>query len=108
MAKTLDNTTVAQAKDQVRDLKVFGNGDMFKLLSKASSEKEGWMKSTKAMEIPHVGCVVQVTTQQDDNIAEALTFVPDTQLIKNKDGHWELCKIGLVKIKNIAEPRPGT
>ena len=30
-----------------------GNGDMFKLLCKASSQKEGWMKSTKAMEIPY-------------------------------------------------------
>ena len=28
------------------------------LLCKASSLAEGWMKSTKAMEIPGVGCVV--------------------------------------------------
>jgi len=38
------------------------------------------MKSTKAMEIYGVGCVVQVTTQQGDNIAEALTFVPNSKI----------------------------
>lgn len=64
MEKTLDNTTADQAKDQVSDLKIWGNGDTFKLICKASSKAEGWMKSTKAMEIPGVGCVVQVTTQQ--------------------------------------------
>jgi hypothetical protein len=77
--KTLDNTTVAKAIDKVSDLKVFGNGDLFKLISKASSSEEGWMKSTKAMETPR-GCVVQVTTQQGDNVAEALVFVPDVSI----------------------------
>ena len=38
------------------------------------------MKSTKAMEIEGVGCVVQVTTQQNDNVAEAVTFVPGTRI----------------------------
>ena len=79
--KTLDNTSVNQAKDQISDLKVFGDGDMFQLLCKASSEKEGWMKSTKAMAIPCVGCVVQVTTQQRNpdgsySVAESVSFVP--------------------------------
>ena len=55
-------------------------GDQFKLLSKASSQREGWMKSTKAMQVPG-GCVVQVTTQQRNPdgsyaLAEAITFVP--------------------------------
>lgn len=74
--KTLHTSTVDQAKKLVSDLKVFGNGDTFKLICKASSKKEGWMKSTKAMEIKGIGCVVQVTTQQGDYVAEALTFVP--------------------------------
>ena len=38
------------------------------------------MKSTKGMEIEGVGCVVQVTTQQGDNVAEALTFVPGVKI----------------------------
>ena len=83
--KTLDNTTANQAKDQVKDLKIWGDGDMFKLLCKASSAREGWMKSTKAMEIPNVGCVVQVTTQQDDLVAEAVTFVPGVKIKEVKD-----------------------
>jgi hypothetical protein len=38
------------------------------------------MKSTKAMQIDGVGCVVQVTTQQGDNVAEAITFVPGVKI----------------------------
>jgi hypothetical protein len=38
------------------------------------------MKSTKAMQIEGVGCVVQVTTQQGNNIAEAITFVPNVKI----------------------------
>lgn len=78
--KTLHNSTVSGARDNVSDLKVFGDGDTFKLICKASSESEGWMKSTKAMEIPGVGCVVQVTTQQGKRVAEALTFVPNCRI----------------------------
>ena len=78
--KKLTNTTANQAKDNVKDIVFWGNGDTFKLISKASSVKEGWMKSTKAMQIEGVGCVVQVTTQQGDNIAEALTFVPNVRI----------------------------
>ena len=48
------------------------------------------MKSTKAMEIPEVGCVVQVTTQQRNPdgsyaVAEALTFVPGVEVAANID-----------------------
>lgn len=79
-SKTLHNSTVSAAKNNVSDLAVFGDGDTFKLICKASSAKEGWMKSTKAMQIDGVGCVVQVTTQQWDNISEALTFVPNVKI----------------------------
>ena len=79
--KTLHNSTVSGARKNVSDLAVFGDGDTFKLISKASSKAECWMKSTKAMEIDGVGCVVQVTTQQGDNVAEALTFVPGVMII---------------------------
>lgn len=89
--KTLHNTDIKGAKENISDIKVFGDGDPFKLLSKASSEKEGWMKSTKAMEIPHVGCLVQVTTQQRNPdgsyaVAEAVTFVPGVTLLENAAG----------------------
>jgi len=83
--KSLGNTDANAAKKNVKDIKFFGYGDTFKLICKASSQAEGWMKSTKAMEIPGVGCVVQVTTQQGDNIAEALTFVPGTSIRTHRD-----------------------
>ena len=80
MEKTLVNTDANGASKNVKDIVFWGNGDTFKLISKASSVAEGWMKSTKAMEIEAVGCVVQVTTQQGSNIAEAITFVPGVRI----------------------------
>lgn len=77
--KTLHNSDPSTAKKNVPDIIIFGH-DQFKLLSKASSKKEGWMKSTKAMEIPGVGCVVQVTTQQGEAVAEAVCFVPSVRV----------------------------
>lgn len=89
MEKTFKNTTSDGATKNVRDIKFWGDGDMFKLLSKAWSEEEKWMKSTKAMYIKGAGCVVQVTTQQGDNVAEAVTFVPGVFIeeIKDSDGN---------------------
>ena len=84
--KTLNNSNINQAKDQVKDIEVYGNGDTFRLICKASSKAEGWLKSTKAMEILGVGCVVQVTTQQGDNVSEALCFVPGVEIVESKDG----------------------
>jgi len=78
--KTLHNSTVSGAIKNVADIIVFGDWDTFKLISKASSKAESWMKSTKAMQIDGVGCVVQVTTQQGDNVAEAVTFVPGVKI----------------------------
>lgn len=81
MEKTLDITEVKGAKDNIGDLKLYGNGDTFRLVCKASSQSQGWMKSTKACEVPN-GCIVQVTTQQRNpdgsySVAEAVCFVPD-------------------------------
>jgi hypothetical protein len=93
--KTLHNSDISEAHKNVSDLKVFGNGDLFQLLSKASSEAEGWMKSTKAMEIPGVGCVIQVTTQQGGNVAEAVTFVPGVKIVGDMENR-EL--VGILQI----------
>jgi len=84
--KTLCNSTISKAIENVKDIRWVGNGDMFKLLCKASSEDEGWMKSTKACEIIDVGCIVQVTTQQRNPdgsyvVAEALSFVPGVTVV---------------------------
>jgi len=85
--KTLTNVDVATARVNVTDIQVVGNGDMFRLLCKASSQAQGWMKSAKAMEV-HGGCVVQVTTQQKNPdgsyaVAEALSFVPNVRIVRD-------------------------
>ena len=82
--KTLDNTNAEEAKKKVSDIKIVGDGDSFKVLSTASSNEQGWMKSTKAMPTGN-GVIVQVTTQQRNPdgswaVAEALTFVPDVKI----------------------------
>jgi len=91
--KTLHNSDVSGARQNVKDIKVVGNGDTFKLLCKASSKNEGWMKSSKACEIKGVGCIVQVTTQQGDNVSEAVTFVPNAKIIDDVNGGRKLVSV---------------
>lgn len=90
--KTLDVKDQKDAVEKISDIKIVGNGDMFTLLSKASSESQNWMKSTKAMEV-HGGCVVQVTTQQGDNIAEALAFVPGVKIVEDVNNGHKLVRL---------------
>lgn len=85
MKKTLKNTDSSGEHKNVGDLVTWGDGDLFKLLAKAYSIEEEWMKSTKAMEIPGIGCVVQVTTQQYGNVSEALCFVPGVRISADYD-----------------------
>jgi hypothetical protein len=85
--KSLHNTTANGAKENVRDIQFWGDGDTFLLISKASSEAEGWMKSTKAMPAGN-SVVVQVTTQQRNpdgsySLTDALTTVENAII-------WEL------------------
>lgn len=85
MAKSLHNTCANGATKNVSDIQFWGDGDTFQLISKASSESEGWMKSTKAMQAGN-SVVVQVTTQQRNpdgsySIAEALTTVPNAKIV---------------------------
>lgn len=95
MTKSLHNTDINGAHKNVPDIQVFGNGDMWELLCKASSESEGWMKSTKALEIPDLGCIVQVTTQQRNPdgsyaVSEAITFVPGTYIGRYENANKEI------------------
>lgn len=92
--KTLNNINIEDVKKKVSDVEVFGNGDLFQLISKASSKEQGWMKSTKAMNTGN-GCVVQVTTQQKNpdgsySVAEALVFVPGVSILTDGDGNKKI------------------
>lgn len=84
-SKTLHNSSASTAKDNVSDLTLWGNPNVWELICKASSDEEGWMKSTKAIEILDVGVLVQVTTQQrnpdeSSSVAEAVAFVPGVRV----------------------------
>jgi hypothetical protein len=88
--KTLHNSDASGTRQNVPDVKIVGNGDAFRLLFKASSESEGWMKSTKAMQVG-TDCIVQVTTQQRNidgtyAVAEALTYVPNAVIVDDVNG----------------------
>lgn len=100
MRKKLNITNEDHAKKSTPDLEIFGNTNLFQLICKASSKYEGWMKSTKAMNIAKLGCVIQVSTQHINNIAEAVCFVPGARIHEAEDGYRCIVK-GLVGV----EPR---
>ena len=88
--KNLNISDSYGAKKNIDDLKIFGDPDSWQLICKASSQSQGWMKSTKAMDVG-VGVLVQVTTQQrnpDESyaIAESLCFVPGVIIETASDG----------------------
>jgi len=60
------------------------NAGAFVLLS-MWREREGTYKSTKAMQCGDLGCVVQTTTREGAEIAEALVFVPGAVIKTNRD-----------------------
>jgi hypothetical protein len=81
-------TSITKTADLKQDSKVVGNPDHFQLLFKA--KWEGWMKSTKAMEVGD-GCLVQVTSEHINvdgsvDLAEALTYVPNVGVEKDDTG----------------------
>lgn len=87
MEKSLNVQNIKDAKEKVNDIEVYGDGDTFALLCKASSKSQGWMKSTKVCNVRD-GCIVQVSTQQRNPdgsyaVAEALTYVPDMHINKH-------------------------
>ncbi len=99
--KTLSVTGSDELKDKVPDAVVSGNPNAWVTISKAHSESQGWMKSTKAMLVYGGGCLVQVSTQQRNpdgswSLAEALTFVPGAAI----------SSYGIVSSENETFPAP--
>ena len=82
---------VRETKDVQGDVEIAGDPDRLKLLFKADGGT--WVRSTKAMDVGP-GCVVQMSTQfltpQGWNAAEALAYVPDTEIVGEEegDGHY--------------------
>ena len=88
--KTLDVVDSKDLTEKVNDVEIFGNPDTWELICKASSKNQGRFKLTKAMEIRGLGLLVQVSTQQGDNVAEALQFMPNCIIGKDKDGNKKI------------------
>lgn len=82
--KTLNVKNGKELVKKVYDVEVFGDPDTWMLHCKASSKKEGWMKSTKVMNLPN-GVVIQVSTQQGNQVSEAIQFVPGITYIKDEN-----------------------
>jgi hypothetical protein len=83
--KTLSRTDMSAA--EASGMETFGNPGLWVCLSKAWNKKEGWMKSTKAMQVGSAGCLIQVTTQQKNadgsySLAEAVCFAERANLIQ--------------------------
>jgi hypothetical protein len=79
--KTQTMSVVTMIKEKTGKTPSIGRKDTFQLLCRASSEDGNWVKTTRAMEIQGTGCIVQVTTQQGNNIAEAVCFVPGVTIV---------------------------
>jgi hypothetical protein len=94
--KSVDVTSSADFAAKIPDIKTYGNPDGWKLICKASSKEQGWMKSTKAMTIRDLGVLVQVSTQQGDKVAEAMCFLPGASI-----EHLEGCHPSIVKDDSI-------
>jgi len=103
MEKTLKNTSADVVSKNVKDIEFWGDGDTFKLISKASTQNEGWMKSTKAMDYG-TGVVLQVTTQQRNpdgsySVAEAITNVPGVSIEEILDDEGKCTSRKIIPLK---------
>lgn len=82
--KDLSRTNMEGAEEA--GIQTSGDPGAWKTICKAWNEKEGWMKSTKAMQVGSAGCLVQVTTQQRNpdgsyTLAEAVCFAERVNLV---------------------------
>lgn len=84
MAKVLKSTETISVNKTVIDTKFWGDTDAWRLISRASSENEGWMSSTSAIQL-NEGCLVGVTGQQRNpdgsySLSDAVAFVPKARI----------------------------
>ena len=91
--KPVDVTSTDDARKKVSDIEVVGNPDVWQLICKTSSKSQSWMRSTKAMDIPGLGVVLQCSTQSlGYNPAEAMCFIPGARIVMTKSGEKLIMK----------------
>lgn len=79
--RTLSNSNMSEAHANVSDIKVVGNAGNWVTVYKASSEKQGFMKSTKALSLEGCNTLVQTETMQRNpdgsfSLSQALVYIP--------------------------------
>jgi len=90
-SKTLNNVDMETSKQNVSDVEIYGNPDKWLCLSKASSKTQGWVKSTKAMDVPGYGCLVQVSEQLGERLATSIVAIQGVGVYTSKYGGYRLC-----------------
>ena len=76
--------------EQAKDLEQLGNPAAWKPICQSSSDEQGWIKTTSAMQVGRTGVVVKVTEQQRNSngtltISTALTFCPGATIGPDKE-----------------------
>lgn len=82
MKRTLDTTNMEQ--DEFAGVEHEGGPGKWVCIGKAWNRSEGWMKSTKVLEVPGAGCFLQVTTREKSGVAEAVCWAPGVKLSGDK------------------------
>lgn len=90
--KSFGNVDAESASVNTPDIRTYGYVSWV-TMSKAWSDEEGWMKSTKAIKLDK-SCLVQVSTQQRNldgtySLAESLQFMPGYTISDGKEPRFE-------------------
>lgn len=88
--RSLGITSTYQAIREIPDLKRDGNPNLYRMLGKASSEKQGFMRTTKAFEIEGCGVFVLCCTNQAGGnggraVSETSEYIPGVKLIEDTE-----------------------
>jgi hypothetical protein len=87
--RTMDN--VRPVNERKPDgTQTFGPAGLWKTLFKAWNDREGWFKTTKAMELPGYGVLIQTTNNENGQICDDSEKVPGLKLEPNGDGSYRL------------------
>jgi hypothetical protein len=60
---------------------------IFEVISHVATKDKSMSKTTEAMEVEDVGCIIVVTVQKGDQISATSTFVPDVSIEPSPDGN---------------------
>jgi hypothetical protein len=82
--RTLDRVT-AGPDDHAKGIRGAGS-QRWRTVCKGWNKEEAYFKTTKALEIPGCGVLIQVSTQERGQVADAMTFIKDASVLENGDG----------------------